>query len=226
MSRGILIYGQSGQGKTYSLKNLNPDTTLIIDADQKNTLCWRGWKSQYSLDKKNFVPVNSIDRIIGAMNAAESDPIYKNVTTVVIDGITNALTSEELRYSAKNNCNPYEKFDLLRQKGAAMFETYKRLRKVENVILIGNVKSADPRVINSVDCLFMPSKWLNNTYNPESHFTYVFYAKKLEDGYVFETQANQSTAKSPEGCFDLTVPNDVAAIISQIDKYEAGELND
>ena len=43
MANVICIAGESGSGKTTSLRNLNPAETYIIDADKKG-LSWRGWK--------------------------------------------------------------------------------------------------------------------------------------------------------------------------------------
>ena len=52
MSKTILIMGESGSGKTTSMRNLDPETTFYIDADKKG-LNWKGWKEQYNLEKKN-----------------------------------------------------------------------------------------------------------------------------------------------------------------------------
>ncbi len=43
MANLIAIMGESGSGKTTSLRNLDPSTTYIFDADKKG-LSWRGWK--------------------------------------------------------------------------------------------------------------------------------------------------------------------------------------
>lgn len=42
----ILILGESGQGKSTSLRNLNPAETFIISTTSK-PLPWRGWKKMY-----------------------------------------------------------------------------------------------------------------------------------------------------------------------------------
>ena len=52
MANVICIAGESGSGKTTSLRNLNPAETYIIDADKKG-LSWRGWKKYYSIENKN-----------------------------------------------------------------------------------------------------------------------------------------------------------------------------
>lgn len=43
----ILILGESGCGKTSSLRNLNPKETFIISTTAK-PLPWRGWKKNYT----------------------------------------------------------------------------------------------------------------------------------------------------------------------------------
>ena len=42
MSHVICIAGESGTGKTTSMRNLDPNTTLYIDCDKKG-LSWKGW---------------------------------------------------------------------------------------------------------------------------------------------------------------------------------------
>ena len=54
MARVIAIMGESGSGKTTSLRNLTPESTFIIDSDKKG-LSWRGWKGDYNKDTKNYL---------------------------------------------------------------------------------------------------------------------------------------------------------------------------
>lgn len=53
MSKVICIAGESGSGKTTSLRNLPPDQTYYIDCDKKG-LSWKGWRDQYNKEKKNY----------------------------------------------------------------------------------------------------------------------------------------------------------------------------
>ena len=52
MSKVIAIMGESGAGKTTSMRNLDPATTFYIDCDKKG-LSWKGWKEQY-IEGKNY----------------------------------------------------------------------------------------------------------------------------------------------------------------------------
>ena len=55
----------------------------------------------------------------------------------------------------------------------------------------------------------------------ESKFTTVLIAKCNNGKHVFETQANNSTAKSPMGLFDTAeIDNDLKKVIEAMEDYE------
>ena len=55
---------------------------------------------------------------------------------------------------------------------------------------------------------------------PEAKFTTVLLSREIDGKYVFVTQADRSTAKSPMGCFPKEIPNDMAAVIAALIYYE------
>jgi hypothetical protein len=57
----------------------------------------------------------------------------------------------------------------------------------------------------------------------ETKFPIVLYAKCVDGQYLFETQANFSTAKTPMGMFkEKTIPNDIAGVLNAVEDYENG----
>lgn len=58
MAKVIGIIGESGSGKTTSLRNLDPKTTFYIDCDKKG-LNWKGWRKQYNVEAKNYWQTDS-----------------------------------------------------------------------------------------------------------------------------------------------------------------------
>mgnify|MGYP004619190905 CR=1 FL=1 len=54
MSKVICIAGESGSGKTTSMRNLDPKSTYYIDADKKG-LSGKGWRKQYNTENKNYL---------------------------------------------------------------------------------------------------------------------------------------------------------------------------
>ena len=218
MSRPILIYGQSGAGKSYSLKNLDPSTTFIVDADTKGALSFKDWKKSYT--KENFFSLNNLDTIIKIIKKVGNDEKVAHVNTLVIDGISKALTVFEATYNRRNNPkNNFEAYKMLKETAVDLFDVAKRQRENLNVVFIGNVLLGDPFQNNSVDRLKVPGNYLKD-YEVESDFNYVLYAKVVDGVHLFETYPNRSTAKSPEGALPNEMDNDLAEVIRLIDEYE------
>lgn len=238
MSKYILIFGQPGVGKTSSLKNLDPASTIIIDADAKNGLPWKGWKKYYSQDKGNYFTLQSkkdgtpvLDRIISAINTYGGKEEFKHIKTLVIDGFNNAMLDEKINYKKRNRTNnTFEIYQSLRDKIWEILQLIKSMRDDLTIVLIAHVETADPYVDNDTDHMFSPGKVIEKEIKVEGQFLYVFYAKaeKSEDGKInryFETLSNKSTARAPEGCFTDRIPLDIAAAIKTITDYENGDDN-
>ena len=82
MAKVIGIMGESGSGKTTSMRNLDPKTTMYIDCDKKG-LPWKGWRKQYNNDKKagkiNYWVTDSFAVVSGIMNHINDDENYKHI---------------------------------------------------------------------------------------------------------------------------------------------------
>lgn len=226
MSRGILIYGQPGSGKTSSLENLDPASTIIIDADKKG-LGWAGWINQYSFEKNNYRKYNDINKVLEIVSlVGKNSDDWKHIKTIAIDGMNNVWARDVFTYDERNNSrNGFEKYAEIGKKTYKLFDNIQDFRDDLNIVITAHVETADPYVENDVDKIFTPGKMINKDIKLESKFNYVFYAKSKDGNYFFETKPSRSTARSPRK-FPDQIPNDIAAAISLIDKYEAGELND
>lgn len=223
MARTILIYGQPGSGKSFSLRNLDPASTVIIDADKKGGLTWRGYKKDYSADKKNFFKVNSLEKIIATVRNIGAKDDCNYIKTLIIDGFNNAMTNEILFYDEVNGTtNKFEKYEMLAKRVVKLIDTAQSLRDDLTVVFTAHVETADPYVATDVDKVFTPGKMIKEKIKLESKFLYVFYSKVEEGEFFFETAPNKSTARSPHECFNAKIPNDVAAAIETIKNYEEG----
>ena len=225
MSRGILIYGQPGSGKTSSLESLDPASTIIIDADKKG-LSWQGCKQQYSREKKNYIKSNDIDNVMKTLSIVGKSDEWKHIKTIAIDGMNNVWARDVFTYDERNNTrNGFEKYREIGTKTYKLFDSIQDFKDDLNIIVIAHVETADPYVENDVDKIFTPGKMIAKDIKLEGKFNYVFYAKCQDGDYFFETKPNHSTARSPKK-FPNKIPNDIGAAISLIEKYEAGELSD
>lgn len=222
MSRAILIYGQPASGKTFSLRNLDPASTVIIDADKKGALPWRGYAKDYSVEKKNFFRTASLVKLNDTLLKI-GKPENDYIKTVVVDGFNNAMTSEVLFYDDVNNtANKFEKYEQLAKRVVKLIDTAQNLRNDLTVVFTAHVETADPYVATDVDKIFTPGKMLKEKIKLESKFLYVFYSKNEDDEFFFETSPNKSTARTPHECFEKRIPNDLAAAIDIIKNYEEG----
>lgn len=78
MANVIVILGQSGTGKSTSIRTLNPEETIIINP-LKKLLPFKGASKMYSVEKNNYLPKASYGNIIDKLKEAHSNPKVKNI---------------------------------------------------------------------------------------------------------------------------------------------------
>lgn len=216
MARVICIMGESGAGKTTSLRNLDPKTTFIVDADRKG-LSWRGWKKQYNNANKNYVQTSNVSAIEVIFKRMDTD--FKNVKVLVIDGLSTIMVDDEMKRMKEKG---YDRWISLAQCVWELVSNAHLLRDNLNIVFIGHVQTDRDETGYEFTRLKTSGKKLDKI-TLESKFTTVLWARCLDGQYVFETEANKSTAKSPMGCFEKRIPNDISFVIKQLTAYEEGE---
>ena len=96
MANIIGIMGESGSGKTISMRNLDPKTTYYIDCDKKG-LSWRGWKKQYNSEAKNYYCTDKQNDVLKIMQGINTD--RPHTKTIVIDTLNGIMVADEMRRS-------------------------------------------------------------------------------------------------------------------------------
>lgn len=217
MAKVICIAGESGSGKTTSLRNLDPASTYIFDADKKG-LSWRGWKKQYNSEKKNYFCCDDADTIYKYMiGVAMKRP---DIKTIVIDTIGSIMVADEMRRMKEKGFDKWQ--DLaqciwnlvdvaytLRDDLTIIFMAHTQTERDDSGFLFTRIKTSGKKLEKI--CL-------------ESKFTTVLIAKCNGGEYIFETHAKNSTAKSPMGLFEVDeIPNDITEVIKALEAYETEE---
>lgn len=214
MALALLVYGESGSGKTTSLRTLNPERTFIVDSDRKG-LAWKGWKSQYNGEKKNYVQTSKVPTIESIYRKMQGEWADK-FDNLVIDGLSTIMVDDEMERAKERG---FDKFIDLAQCIWNVVSDAHLLRDDLNVIFIAHSITEHDESGYLWTHVKTGGRKLDKIVL-ESKFTTVLWAKCLDGKYVFETQSDHSTAKSPMGCFEKDIPNDMQFVIDTLRAYE------
>lgn len=227
MANTILVLGESGQGKSTSLRNLNPDETFIVSTTSK-PLPWRGWKKHYhKFDTKDNTNGNwfqtsksaSIAKIIKYINAKR--PEIKNI---VVDDLQYTMCFE---YMDRRSEVGFQKFNDIGGDFTDLLRLADTLRDDLNLIFTAHSENTGDAV-NPHWTLKTIGKMVQEKVTPEGLFTYVFYALAIPNGdgmdYKFLTNSDgEHVAKTPMGMYsELLIDNDMNEILKVIDEYNNG----
>ncbi len=220
MSLSILILGESGTGKSTSVRTLPYEETLIINVIGK-PLPFRGSSKKYvklSPDgaEGNYYASddpNSIAKVIRLVNEKRPDIKY-----LVIDDFGYTITNSFMRKASQRG---YDKFVDI---GSDTFNILDRVTNLRDDLFCfvmmhteidANGKSK-PRTIG---------KMIDQYVNIEGKFSYVFHALVSDGKYQFLTNFDgQHIAKSSLGAFDdLLIDNDLHMIATKITQYNDGD---
>ena len=216
MANIIGIMGESGTGKTTSMRNLDPKTTYYIDCDKKG-LSWRRWKKQYNSENKNYYQTDVQEEVLHIMKGINSK--RPNIKTVVIDTLNGIMVADEMRRMKERG---YDKWVDLAFSVYSIIDYALTMRQDLTVVFVCHSQTVrDDNGYNFTHIKTNGQKL--QKIGLETKMPILLHAKCLDGQYVFETQANFSTAKTPLGLFEeKTIPNDIAAVIKAIEDFENG----
>lgn len=212
MANTILVIGESGSGKTTSMRNLDPKTTLYIDCDQKG-LSWKGWRKQYNTEAKNYAKTSDHGKIAALLEKVED---AKQIKTVVLDTLNGLMLDSEMERAREKG---YDKWVDLSSNVYGLILMANKMRDDLTVIFIGHSETVTD------DAGYTHTRMKTNGRKLEkivleSKFTTVLLARGNNGQYVFETRAQNSTAKTPLDMFETPeIENDITAVIKKMEEY-------
>jgi RecA/RadA recombinase len=215
MAKVIGIMGESGSGKTTSMRNLDPATTFYIDCDKKG-LSWKGWKNQYSFEKHNYMATDQIGTVAQLLEKISSQENMKHIKVVVIDTLNGLMVADEVRRMKEKN---YDKWVDLAQCIWELLDSLYTLRDDLTVIVVCHSQTQKEDDGYTFTRIKTSGKKLDKL-NVESKLTTVLYAVAKDGEYVFQTKAKNSTAKTPMGAFDEEeIPNNIVDVLKALEEY-------
>lgn len=213
MSKVICIAGESGSGKTTSMRNLNPAETYYIDCDRKG-LSWKGWREQYNSSNKNYKATNEVSVVTNLINGISKK--CPQIKYIIIDTINGIMIGDEMRRSREKG---YDKWMDLASCVWDLVDTAYDYRDDLTIIFTAHTQTERDDNGYSFTRIKTSGKKLDKIVL-ESKFTSVLIAKCIDGNYVFETKANNSTCKTPMGAFETdTIENDIVKVIEALNDF-------
>ena len=209
MSTATLVIGQSGTGKSSSLRNFDPAQTLLIQIVKK-PLPFRaaGW-SYLSKDNKagNMFVTDDAARIVDIMSKTQRK-------TIVIDDFQYLLANEFMRRSGETG---FQKFTEIGKHAWDVLTAANNLLDDVRVYILTHSEQLDSGRTKAKTI----GKLLDEKITVEGLFTIVLKTDVVDGEYTFTTRnSGRDTVKSPMGLFDdERIPNDLRAVDEAISEY-------
>lgn len=211
MSYATLILGESGTGKTCSLRNLDPKKCLLIQPVRKPLpFPSKGWQEiKEKGDSGNIFVCSDTTKIIKAMKAVPKE-------IIVIDDFQYFLISA---YMSRRKEKSFDKFSEFAGMGFDIVTTASQLDEHKRVYVLGHSTTDEFGTVR----LKTIGKMLDSVIVLEGLFTTVLRTRvdTASNKYYFMTKNNgHDTTKSPLGMFDESeIENDLAVVDNRIKEY-------
>ena len=132
MSNLVVVLGPSGSGKSTSIKNLNPDETLVLALEAINkTLPFKGSRAMYNKEKKNYFALKNYSEIITYMISASKN--MPNIKNIILEDATYIMRTE---YFDRSSEGGYSKYTELADHFRKVIATGTSLRSDINVFML------------------------------------------------------------------------------------------
>lgn len=211
----IGIMGDSGSGKTTAFRNIDPKTTMYVDCDKKG-LSWKGWKKDFNTENKNYLVTDAPNVARTMLKKVNEEPGLKHIKNIVFDTINGLMVADEMRRSKEKG---YDKWQDLATCIYYLIDDALVVRPDLNVFFIAHTQTDMDDTGYKFTHIKTSGKKLDKIVL-ESKFSTVLLAKCVDGKYLFETQSERSTAKSPLGMFESKeIPNDINIVLKAIDEF-------
>ena len=204
----VMVYGQSGTGKSASLRNFKADEAAVINVSGK--------PMPFKNKQFGMATTNNYNNIVDAI-------VKVPEPSIVIDDATYLMVDEFMRNAKVTG---YQKYTDMAWNFNNLVEVAAKLPENKIVYFLGHSEQAD----DGREHFKTIGRMLDNYVTVEGRFTIVLKTVVKDGKYYFSTRNNgQDTVKTPMGMFEADlIENDLKAVDDVIRDYygiQRGESN-
>lgn len=212
MSTPVLVLGDSGSGKSASMRNMDPTKTLLIQAIQKPLPFEKPQEKGWAL----FDPNTKQGNIFVVDKASEITALMKGTkrTRIIIDDFQYVMANEFMRRSDERG---YDKFTEIGRHAWDILCMAAVLAPEVRVYILAHTETNDAGRIKVKTI----GKMLDEKITVEGMFSMVLRTVVRDGEHFFSTRNNGSdTVKTPMGMFeDELIDNDLKLVDDAITAY-------
>lgn len=219
----IILFGESGTGKTTSLRNMNPAETFVVSCAGKKFI---GWKKYYNEDKAKTNIVLNIENPMKILDIMDFvDKKRKEIKYLIIDDFWYSISLEFLTRAKEKGWDKYTDFanyftlpmlkvKNLRDDLTVVFILHTETETVES-IRYRRIKTLGKLVNEKIGLEGLTNTVLESTVYKDNEGTLQYAFRVKNDG--------ASITKTPFGMFEDNVeyiPNDLKAFFDIYNKFK------
>lgn len=211
MSNTTLIIGESGTGKSSSIRSLDPESTFIINVLDK-PLPFRRSRHKYNEELHNYIPTDNYQKILQYIKAI--DTRRPEIKVLILDDFQYVMANEFMTRATEKG------FDKFSEMANHAWLIIKELTQTRDDLYCFVLCHSDTDNTGRVKCKTI-GKMLDDKITIEGMFTSCLHTQIIDGRFMFLTQNNGThLAKSPQGMFpENLMENDLKQILEFMHDY-------
>lgn len=218
------MIGDTGSGKSSSIRNLDPKETIILSVVNK-VLPFKGSNKIYNTENKNRINLCKSSEIVAFLDGVDKN--LPNIKNIIIDDASYIMRYE---FFDRIRDKGFEKFNEIGNNFRNVMQKCTTLRDDINVFMMmhSDIKESDGSIIGYKPATI--GKLIDDKFNPlELVATVLYCCPKYKDNgtpeFGFYTKRMkldgiEIPAKSPDGMFDEEfIPNDLNIVINKMNEF-------